>query len=68
MIQNRLIIDENLDFLWNFHFQNMFGLMENLYHCPKPKYQLQHTQYTMGHQSLREFEVTGAQKTCIFLD
>jgi len=46
----------------------MFGAMENLYLNPKPKYQLQHTQYTMGHQSLRELEVTGAQKTCIFLD
>ena len=46
----------------------MFGSMENLYLYPKPKYQLQHTQYTMEHQSLRELEVTGAQKTCIFLD
>jgi len=26
----------------------MFGLMENLYHCPKPKYQLQHTQLHYG--------------------
>jgi len=68
MIQNRLIIDENLDFLRNFHFQNTFGLMENLYRYPKPKYQLQHTQYIMGHQSLRALEVTGAQKTSIFLD
>ena len=46
----------------------MFGSMENLYPYPKPKYQLQHMRYTMGRQSLREFEVTGVQKTCTFLD
>ena len=68
MIQNRLIIDENLDFLRNFNFQNMFGWMENLYRYPKPKYKLQHMKYTTGGQSLRECEVTGVQKTSIFID
>jgi len=46
----------------------MFGWMENLCRYPKPKCQLQHMQYTTGRQSLREFEVTGVQKTCTFLD
>ncbi|SVC66244.1 uncharacterized protein METZ01_LOCUS319098 [marine metagenome] len=46
----------------------MFGLMENLCLELRLRYQLQHMQYTMEHQSLKEFEATGTQKICLFLD